>query len=84
MVEPGIGERHGAQRSAEATVPRPSEVRYDGQTVQVAYDMKTWIAAALCLLFVPVSTLAVPYDGGSLTAYVGATLIQGGQGRSRA
>lgn len=54
-----------------------AEVRYDGQAVQVAYDMKTWIAVVLSLLFWHVSTLAVPNDGGSLTAYLGATLIDG-------
>ncbi|MGH8657472.1 MAG: hypothetical protein ACREV4_03025 [Gammaproteobacteria bacterium] len=38
--------------------------------------MKTWIGVLLSL-GLQVSALAVPNDGGSLTAYVGATLLDG-------
>jgi imidazolonepropionase-like amidohydrolase len=39
--------------------------------------MRTSIATALSLLFVPISSGAPPKDGESLTAYIGATLIDG-------
>ncbi len=80
MVEPGLGRATVPNRVRKVRVGRPSSLRGSLRwlsRVGAEYDMKTWIAVVLSLLFLHVSTLAVPNDGRSLTAYVGATLIDG-------